>query len=406
MTLERFDIVIVGAGLVGASLAAALSHSALANKLRIVVVDGGKPSIPPKDEKFDPRVVALTRQSQALFAELGIWEQIEYPKNGGHRACPYTHMHVWDGEGTGQIDFDCHDIHQTNLGYIVENSLLTHQLETFLAGKGNVEVYWQEKLIALETGDENRIHLSSGRVLSAPLVLAADGANSQVRKLAQFQTREWHYGHQAIVATVKTELAHGFTAWQRFMASGPLAFLPLLTPGGDDHHSSIVWSLEEELAAEIVELDDEAFKQKLAQQFEAKLGAITWVDRRFCFPLIQRHAKTYCQPGIALLGDAAHTIHPLAGQGVNLGLLDVQAMVAEIERALDRGIPLDDYSILRRYQRQRMGPNLAMMGLMEGFKQLFGSSNAWVTVLRNSGMGIVGSLPLVRNGLTKRAMGL
>lgn len=408
-TAENFDIVIVGAGLVGASLAARLNQNC--GHLTIALIDAGKPPKPPSERQFDPRVVALSRTSQALFDRLGIWSVIESAPAGQHRACPYRHMQVWDGEGTGRIDFDCRDLHQQNLGFIVENSLLLSHLIKKLEVATNLQVYWGESLTGMETGADhhlqpNRLQLSSGRMVKASLVLAADGANSQVRKLCNFVTREWNYGQQAVVTTVKTEKPHEFTAWQRFMSSGPLAFLPLLTPEGDDHYSSIVWSLDDHRAEPIANLNDRDFARTLAENFENTLGEVVWVDKRYSFPLRQRHAKAYVQPGVALLGDAAHTLHPLAGQGVNLGLQDVETLATEIERAHNRRISLNDFSILRRYQRARLGPNLAMMGAMEGFKQLFGSPNAWLQLLRNNGLSGVDHLPWVRNLLAQYAMGL
>jgi 2-octaprenylphenol hydroxylase len=403
---EYFDIVIVGAGLVGATLAAVLGQNPHTQHLSIALIDAGVPPAPPTDGHFDPRVVALTWRSQALFERVGIWSAIATSASAQHRACPYTHMHVWDGEGTGRLRFDCRDLHRDNLGYIVENSLLISHLLQAIHTNPQLRLDWHEALVGMESGVETKLHLASGRILQTPLVLAADGANSRVRELCQFQTRAWHYGQQAIVTTVKTEKSHQFTAWQRFMHSGPLAFLPLLGPDGDDRHSSIVWSLDDQRAEEMQALNDAAFAVALTENFEATLGSVLEIDQRFSFPLRQRHALNYVQSGVALLGDAAHTIHPLAGQGVNLGLLDVEALVKEIERAIQRRIPLADFSILRRYQRARMGSNLGMMGMMEGFKQLFGSQDAWLQVLRNTGMTQIGQLPLLRNTLARRAMGL
>ena len=199
------------------------------------------------------------------------------------------------------------------------------------------------------------------------------------------------------------------------MRTGPLAFLPLRCHWGevdagehpwDEHYSSIVWSADSALADELLALDDAAFCDRLGRDFEYTLGAVTGTDRRHGIPLYQRHARDYIRPGIALVGDAAHSIHPLAGQGVNLGLKDVQALYQEIERALTRGLPLSEPSILRRYQRQRLGDNLGMMATMEGFKRLFGSrSPAWIA-LRNSGLRRVDNLPLIKNTLAQKAMGV
>jgi 2-octaprenylphenol hydroxylase len=204
---------------------------------------------------------------------------------------------------------------------------------------------------------------------------------------------------------VQTELPNQSTAWQRFMRTGPLAFLPLSSIN-EKHFCSIVWSAEIELADELMQLHDAEFCTRLGSAFEHKLGKILYSAERFAIPLRQRHAKTYIQPHIVLVGDAAHNIHPLAGQGVNLGLLDVVALAQEIDRALIRKIPLNDFSILRRYQRQRLAGNLMMMSAMEAFKRLFGSNSLMLTWLRNSGMRQLDALAELKKIIVKAAMGL
>jgi 2-octaprenylphenol hydroxylase len=204
---------------------------------------------------------------------------------------------------------------------------------------------------------------------------------------------------------VHTENPHEFTAWQRFMHTGPLAFLPLQHQG-DAHSCSIVWSAEDALAQELMALTDEQFCVQLEAAFEARLGRITRCAERFAIPLRQRHASSYIQPGIALVGDAAHNIHPLAGQGVNLGLLDVIVLVQELERAQRRGVPLTDYSILRRYQRQRLAANLGMMAAMEGFKRLFGNRSLAVNWLRNTGIRELNSMNTIKKIIINTALGV
>lgn len=407
-SLNQYDVIIVGAGLVGASLACALADGKQGKQLRIAVVEAGGEPAQFTGEDFDPRVVALTKASQQFFARFRAWQLI-----ANTRLCPYTDMHVWDGEGTASIHFDCREVQEHSLGHIVENSVAVRAVHQQLQQYDNIELLQPSTVANLiqpqRDNEPIQVLLEDGRRLIGQLLIAADGANSLVRQLANFNTREWSYGHKAIVTTVRTEKPHQFTAWQRFISTGPLAFLPLQlenTPGINSHYSSIVWSVEERLADQLMSLKDQAFCEELGKAFEFRLGTIEHSARRFCLPLRQRHAVQYIQPGIALVGDAAHTIHPLAGQGVNLGLLDAATITNEIHRALERDILLTDYSILRRYQRQRLGSNLGMMSAMEGFKRLFGSKQLSVRWLRNEGMAQLDNLPLLKNFIVKQTMGL
>ncbi len=396
-----FDIVIVGAGLVGATLACALAG--VDESLRIAVVEAGSDLQPFNTENFDPRVVALTRASQQLLNSIHAWDAI-----AAERVCPYTNMQVWDAEGTGSISFDCRDVQQANLGHIVENSVALRAIRARMDALPSVTLIRArvENILRSETGNLSQLILDNQQVLSASLLLACDGANSPVRQLANMPSREWNYDHHAIVTTVYTEQSHQFTAWQNFLSTGPLAFLPLQTVSGDTHQCSIVWSAKPALAEELMAFNDAEFCQRLTVALETKLGKVLAADKRFSFPLRQRHAIDYVLPGLALVGDAAHTIHPLAGQGVNLGFLDVIAIRDEIARARTRNIPLHDFSILRRYQRNRKSDNLAMMATMEGFKRLFGANELFVRWFRNAGMRSVNRLPLLKNTLVKQAMGL
>jgi 2-octaprenylphenol hydroxylase len=399
-----FDLVIIGAGLVGASLACAVAQQESAQHLRIAVVEASTEQQYFSDEQFDPRVVALTHASQKLLTDIGCWDGII-----AQRACAYRAMKVWDGEGTAAIEFDCAEVQHTDLGHIVENSVIVNQLRERMAQLPNIHLIQPATITAVIPAQPEfprvRIQLDRGREITASLLMAADGAKSKVRELAAFTTREWDYGQQAIITTVRTEKSHEFTAWQRFMHTGPLAFLPL-QQNGDAHYCSIVWSAEDELAQELMALDGDAFCARLTAAFEARLGRVLCCDKRYAISLRQRHATSYIQPGIALIGDAAHNIHPLAGQGVNLGLLDVQVLAQEVERALLRGIPLADYSILRRYQRQRLASNLGMMSAMEAFKRLFGSRSLAVNWVRNTGMRKLNSHAAIKKMIINLALGV
>ena len=247
--------------------------------------------------------------------------------------------------------------------------------------------------------------MDDGRYLQAKLLIAADGANSSIRQYFNFSTKEWDYGHKAIVSTIQTECPNQQTAWQRFMPTGPLAFLPL-NNNGDLHQCSIVWSQETEVADSLLSLDDQQFCDQLSAASEHCLGKVLAVETRFAIPLRQRHAANYVAHRVALLGDAAHTIHPLAGQGANLGFADVTALVDEIERAVARGNDIGELSTLTRYQRRRKPDNLTTMAAMEGFKRLFGADNLGLRLLRNMGMSKLNGIRPLKNTIIKKAMGL
>jgi len=411
---SQFDVVIVGAGIAGSALACALADS----RLRVALIEvqplaTAMPVPAAGVNGFDPRVSALTVASQQLLSRLGAWQTIT-----AQRVCGYREMQVWDADGTGSIHFDCAEIHQPALGHIVENRLITAALAQQLPLIGNVSVLAPQQLqsISPRAGGGHHLQLESGLALEADLVVGADGALSIVRKLAALQTREWDYGHHAIVATIETTQPHQLTAWQRFMPSGPLALLPLQTgplqtgslQTGDasQQFCSIVWSAHSDYAQKLMALDDAEFRLALAQAFEHRLGDIAAISKRFMFPLKQRHAIDYIAPGIALIGDAAHTIHPLAGQGINLGLLDVIALADALQHAAARGLVCGDMTVLGRYQRARKGHNLLMMGVMEGFKRLFEQPALPLRWLRNEGLRQVDAKPWLKREIMRQAMGL
>lgn len=403
MIPQRFDVIVVGAGLAGTALAAALGGS----PLRVALVEAQPLSLdwPATGDGvggFDPRVSALTTASREWLEQLDAWAPV-----AARRLSPYRHMQVWDGEGTGAIHFDAAEVNQPVLGHIVENRLLQAALLHSAHRHHNVHIFSPVRVAAFaRSGEQLAVTLADDRLLQAPLLVAADGANSQVREWAGFATREWDYGHRAIVATVATERPHQATAWQIFRREGPLAFLPLRSADGGEQLCSIVWSTLPEEAEQLLALSDADFALALGRAFEHRLGAVTEVSRRFSFPLRARHAGDYVQPGIALIGDAAHTIHPLAGQGINLGLLDARALAEELLRAQRRGLGSAEPTALARYQRRRKGDNLAMLAAMEGFKRLFAATDPALRWLRNSGMSHLDRLAPVKRLIIRQAMGV
>jgi len=393
------DLIIVGAGMVGSTLALALEGSGL----DILVLDASPLEAADFDPQggFEPRVSALSAASQRIFERLGAW-----PGMSARRVSPYTDMHVWDGSGTGQIHFSAETVHAEVLGHIVENRVVQDALLETMQRRGGQRLLGAARLERLERTPQGwQLTLDDGRQLNAPLLVAADGANSAVRRLAGCETREWDYLHQAIVASVRCSEPHQRTAWQRFTDDGPLAFLPL-ERDGDQHWCSIVWSVTELEARRLMALDDAAFRAALGRAFEQRLGEVEEVDPRLCIPLRQRHAKRYVQPGLALIGDAAHTIHPLAGQGVNLGLLDAAVLAEVIEAAMARGERPEDIRVLSRFERRRMPHNLAMMAAMEGFERLFQADPLPLRWLRNTGLKAVQALPEAKALFVRQALGL
>jgi len=403
---STYDVVIVGGGLVGTTLACALATE-LGEHYSIALIEAREPApLPAMDEStaFEPRVSALTQASRQLLTNIGVWPQITQQRFGLMK-----NMTVWDAEGTGHIEFQGEDLGQSELGFIVENRITVACLFERLKAFDNIELIAPATIANLgepQADGLRSVHLQDGRELKTKLVVGADGAMSQVRELAGIFLREKGYQQSAIVTTVRTEKPHQHTAWQRFLDTGPLAFLPLRTCEGDDHCCSIVWSVDDDQVDRLMALDDEAFKAALERAFESKLGKICEVDARFVFPLRQRHAVNYVQPGLALVGDAAHTIHPLAGQGVNLGLLDAAVLTEELKRAQQRQLSACEISVLQRYQRRRRGDNSLMMGTMRGFKLLFGESDLPVRWLRNTGMNCLNQLEPLKNRVAANAMGL
>ncbi len=400
---RHFDVVIIGAGIAGCALAAALTEQGL--EIALVETRALEPPALPAGcdvNAFDPRVSALTPRSRQLLERVHAWEPI-----AAYRLCPYRHMTVWDADGTGEIEFDCREVAAPALGYIVENRAVVSALLGRVLAAADITCISPDRLQAcrrLETG-AIEVELEAGAPLHAGLLVAADGAMSRVRELMGFATREWDYGHHAIVATVETARPHQATAWQRFLPGGPLAFLPLPGEGGH-HYASIVWSVRDQRVDGLMALDDAAFCDELATAFESGLGQVKGVSRRFSFPLRQRHAVDYVQPGVALVADAAHTIHPLAGQGINLGLQDVAVLAEEVLAARKRGADPGGLEVLRRYQRRRKGENLLMMAAMDGFKRLFEQEALPVRWLRNAGMRGVGRLAPIKQRLIRHAMGV
>jgi len=395
---QTFDVVIIGGGLVGSALGRALENTqfsvAVIEALPPQVVDMGEVSI----DNTDMRVSALNCASEHFLRSINAWQAM--PEN---RLSPYHTMRVWDGQGTGHIQFTAEEVAEPHLGHIVENRVLQHALLDGLLTQQNMRVFNPAKLESLEqtpTG-EYLLQLDSGDYIQSRLIVAADGARSWVRQWAEFDMREWDYHHHGLVCTVEIEHEHDRCAWQRFTEDGVLAFLPLADP----HLCSIVWSCPEDKANALCEMSESEFNAALEMAFEGKLGKVKSSGSKVAIPLRQRHAKNYVKDGIVLVGDAAHTIHPLAGQGVNLGFMDAYVLADELKQASQKGLSPAHPQVLGRYERRRMPENLSMMATMEGFKQLFAVKAPTLRWLRNWGMNKINKMGFVKNHLVQAAMG-
>ena len=393
MQTEQFDVVVIGGGMVGNAFACALGGS----PLKIAVVEPKEPIDDPSDKLSHLRVSALTNASINILKSLGVWceleKQVEF----------YRHMRVWDSTGSGEVEFDSIDVDKPFLGCIVENisiqTLLWQQSKKF----SNIHHFCPNSLKAIDIGYEHhQVILDSNKRLSTRLIIAADGSASKTRQICQIETKGWSYDQTAVVATVKPELSHQKTAWQRFLPEGPLAFLPL-----QNDCCSIVWTNTADKAEELLVMKKLEFEKILSKAFDYRLGQVELVEPRATFPLKLQHSLNYVRPGIALIGDAAHAIHPLAGQGVNLGLLDAAALSQVLleEYKVRQHKNMGDYAVLRKYERWRKADNLTMMFAMDAFKRLFCNEIVPLVWARNTGMSLFNKAKPVKNHVIKSAMG-
>lgn len=367
---KDYDLIIVGGGLVGLTLACALGGS----HLKIAVIDAHPPAewIPGQVE----RVSAITRASQHILESLDVWSKLPII-----RMCAYQQMEVWEKNGSS-IHFNSAEIGEDNLGYIIENQAIQLALLERIQTFNNITL-----LYGVNFHD-----------FSCTLLVGADGAQSAVRQYAGISTTSYDYQQSALVTTVQTGLEHHATARQIFLPDGTLAFLPLADPNS----CSIVWATSPERAQHLADLPSSEFKHQLTETFEHCLGQIIEAGECWVFPLRMQHADNYVQPGIALIGDSAHTLHPLAGQGLNLGLLDAACLSEVLLKAKSIG----SLSTLRRYERWRKGHNWMMIAAMQGFRSLFGSTNPCIQQIRSLGLQITDHLPFVKHLFMRQAMGL
>ncbi|MBG7601930.1 MAG: UbiH/UbiF/VisC/COQ6 family ubiquinone biosynthesis hydroxylase [Gammaproteobacteria bacterium] len=390
---KRYDVIIVGGGMVGAAAACGLAEA----DLDVAVVEQHEPQREWPAEEIDLRVSAINRGSQQLLDNLGAWQGIV--RRGVQ---PYREMRVWDNLDMGDIHFDSAAIGEADLGHIIQNRTIVAALWEQMENLANIRLYASttvEKTLA--GSDAISVMLESGEQLHAQLLIAADGSNSQIRDKAGIAVNIHDFHQSAVVATVTTANAHQETAWQHFLPTGPLAFLPV-----NSTQCSIVWSTIAEHAAGLIEMEDAAFCKALAEASQQRLGDITHTSARAAYPLVSKHAQTYIGSRLVLVGDAAHQIHPLAGQGVNLGFRDAALLIEVIVDARQRNRPIGSRSVLRRYERSRRGDNLVTQKSMEAINRLFSNDTPGVRQLRNLGLIITDRIAPAKALFMRQALGM
>jgi 2-octaprenylphenol hydroxylase len=409
--MQKFDVLIVGAGMVGLSLALALRKT---TKLTIAITDTLPINVLTPEP--DVRVSAINIASQTLFENLDVWSDIK-----ANRLQPYQKMHVWDKDGLGKLDFSIDDLasfpQNENLGWIIENKVIRNALWHKAQATEGISFFTEYKLASITEGDsevfasfESPVEADKGiqTPLITKLVIGADGANSWVRKQVATAMITRDYDHHAIVATVKCSQGHQNTAWQVFLSTGPLAFLPLFPE--NNATCSIVYSTSPEEAKRLTALNEIDFAKELTAASDGKLGSIELVSERFTYPLTMRLAQDFVKGRVVLIGDAAHTIHPLAGQGVNLGLLDVASLTQSIfsltssQGTTDRDLATP--SVLKAFSRARKSEATDMIAAMEAIKQTFGLQQPGVNLLRGIGMSLLDKIKPAKKILIEQALGL
>ena len=390
--MSQFEVIIIGGGIVGATAACALALEGV----DVALVEARAP-LSAEPPTRDPRMFAITRASERIFRSLGVWEAI-----AAQDVCAFSDMEVWDADGPGLIHFDCAELGEPCLGYIIEPGIIHSALMSRLDALDRVTLFCPNAFQDIRITDSlAEVQLEDGQVLTAALVMAADGAHSPVRATMGIETHSHDYRQSSLVALVKTADPHLDTAWQRFLPGGPLAFLPM-----SDGWCSIVWTLPSSEIDRVLALDKQVFHAELATAFDSRLGAIVDSGERKAYPLHRVHADHYVRARLALVGDAAHAIHPLAGQGVNLGLLDVAVIAEVIATAINAGKDPGAIAVLRRYERWRRSDNLLMMAAMDGLNRLFSNADPALGWVRNLGLSLAGRVTPGRHLLMRHAMGL
>jgi 2-octaprenyl-3-methyl-6-methoxy-1,4-benzoquinol hydroxylase len=388
---DFFDVVIVGGGMVGAAVGCGLGGSAL----KVAVIEKAMPQTFSADQPHDLRVSALSIASKNILQSVGAWQGVE-----ARRFCPFRRMRVW--ETAGDTEFCSDAIKFNELGYIVENRVTQLALLERLTDFENVQLLCSAVIKKITYGSEHQqLELDDGRLLNAKVIVAADGGQSRVRQEAGLGVTSWDYQQHAMVIYVETGYGQQDITWQHFVPSGPQAFLPL-----NGHYGSIVWYNSPDEVKRLKALTKDALLKELMMTFPARLGKINKILGVASFPLKRQHAQQYVKQGIVLVGDAAHMINPLAGQGVNIGLLDAAALAQVLVEAAQQGENVGELRVLKRYERLRRNENLKMMTVMDVFYRVFSNHILPIKFIRNLGLGLADRIKPAKNKIMRMAMGL
>ncbi len=395
LTQTHWDVIVVGGGMVGATIALGLGQK----NFKVLLLENNKPHlIWDENLPYQTRVSALTRASENILKNLGAWQGIK-----SRRLHPFKSMHVWDDFSEGEVHFSAAEMSEPNLGYVIENQVIQESLWEKIQNQENITSVFGLKIIELNLQkDQATLIIADIGEVNTKLVVAADGANSKIRQLAAIELITHDYEQCAIVGCVKTEKSNQDTCWQRYTEEGPFAYLSMA-----NDISSIAWYLPIEKMPWALSLNDQDFATEVTKASGEKLGNVTSVGERAGFALIRKHAKNYVKTRFVLAGDAAHTVHPQAGQGVNLGLLDAASLIEVLVNARQEGTQNDKdwarHTVLRRYERWRRGDNAIVQRSMEAFDWIFKHQPIKIK-FRKSFLPLANQLTPVKNWLMSQVL--
>ncbi|TWX68040.1 FAD-dependent oxidoreductase [Colwellia demingiae] len=391
--MEHFDCVVIGGGMVGAASALTLAQLGL----KVALVEKFTPQDFSAEQPLDLRVSAISLASQNLLIQVGAWQQIKQ-----WRCCPYKRLGVWEYE-SAYTEFDADNIEQSHLGHIVENRLIQLALWQNITAMSNIQTFCPESLLSLKQDDNKATLTLTNSVVTAKLVIGADGAQSKVRQMSAIGMTGWDYPQSAMLINVETSMCQQDITWQKFSPTGPVAFLPLPGKSSLGGYASLVWYHQRDEITRLASLSNSQLQQEILKCFPAQLGDIK-VLAKGDFKLTRRHANTYQHKRVLLLGDAAHTINPMAGQGVNLGFKDVLALQHVIAEAIGNGDVWHDEAVLARYEKMRRKDNLLMMSTMDALYASFSHPSPLIKVARNLALLAVNKVPVLNSTIKNKAL--